>query len=205
MKIFLGIVIFLLASGNVFADGCNINITPNINYQELNAAFSCLVNRIDKLEKDVRDLKKLNGEMSRGETSSGGSVSSDLLDNAFFSVNKCRVSRSSDGIVLSFVVINKSSNDLLMAILSDSAIVIDADGNSFECTRLRGMNDIANPRDNSRQKYSVLNPVVPTPVSFVFRANRFNGNGVNFKVSLLRLVDDKVVQYSVGKTGLIVE
>lgn len=193
MKTILMVTVCLLVYVNANAEPCKINLTQDINYQDMNAILNCLSDKIESLEKEVRSLKRnssVDGQQNKSNM---------LLENKYISVYDPKVSRDKRWVRVSLVVLNKNSDDILLAVLHGSPIIVDNKGQTFDYQiDVRGIKEnSANSTD--KNNYTVLNPGVPTPVSFFFDAEKFSGNEVSFRVGFLHLVNDSAKQYSVGR------
>jgi len=166
--------------------------------------------KIDSVKAHVSQAKPMEPALGSGqgvprqENAQSRGVSLDVHPGTYFSAEGCKVSKLNDGVSLSFILKNKSSNDLMIALLSDSASIRDTSGKNFQCITLNGMGDIANKNDDYKPKYTVIGPNGSKIISMTFRADRFNGDGVDFSATILRLADNGVAEHTIGTTGLIV-
>lgn len=199
MKAVIFAVIALMFCANVRAEECEVNLTPNVNYQDLNVVLNCLNKKIMSLEKEVRSLKDLQ------VTDSGQMKPKTLFENQLVSIYDCNLSRDAKFVHLSLTILNKTSSDILLSILHDSAIITDSKGLSFNSyVDIKGMhNTFATVTD--KNNYTVLTPGMPTPVGFNVPAEKLTGNRVNFGFTLLYLVKDKVQQYNIALRNLLLE
>lgn len=199
MKTLLAILAVLMFSVSCYAEECKVTLKDTDTYEDISVILNCLSSKIEALEKEVKALKK------SGATSSNQTKTSSLLDNKYISVYDCVLSRDSKGVHLGFVVLNKSNNDILLATLVHSPIITDKKAQSFSDPIVTGMR-VAYADNTSKNDYTLLNPGVPVPVSFHFNnAEKFSGDDASFRVGFIHLVNDKVEQYSVGRSHVSLE
>jgi len=198
MKTLYLFLVLLLASTNVQAKECDINLKETDNYQNLNIILNCLSGKIENLEKELRLLEESGGGISESKQPSA------ILDNQYLTVYNYKISRKDDKIFLSFVVKNKYDKDIYIALLNRSPIITYDDGVALTDYWVFGLKDVFDNEKNESQ-YSVLNPGVPTPVSIQFHNVKSKGKEVAFKVGLKHLIGDKKISYSFGLSKITLE
>lgn len=201
----LAICAILLVCSNAQSQGVGgsvgdngVNLTSKDSYQKLNSILNRISERLDKLESDVRQLKNSGNEAMTGQEPKA------MLENSFISVYNQKVTKTNDGILISFIIKNKSGKNIMLLVSRKDTIINDGSGAAIKFPDVSGIGDSVSDYPNQRS-YSVLNDGVPTPVSLHFKADKIKGDTIAFKVGLIHLKDDKATPYSFGAARVRLE
>lgn len=193
MKSFLFFIIFIVLVTPSLAADCNGRLTQDSDFQDVNKVFECLNMRINSLESKIAKMQEHGAVAGKGEVI--------LYSNDVIDISGVSLGYSGDKVHLSFIVRNKTKNDILLSLLYGSAILVDTSSMPFGLDRKNGIDSVYD-RDVGKHNYDVLNPDVPTPISLTFNVgDDFESKTCSFKVVLVQLVKKKQIKYSFGATN----